>query len=57
MAGQVRQAQRGRPALARAEHLSRATQPQVLLADAKAVLGGAQHFEPRARPAAVSGSS
>ena len=56
MARQVGQAQRGQPALARAEHLSWAAQPQVLLGDAKAVVGRAQHLETRAR-AAVSGSS
>ena len=47
--GQVGEAQRRQPALAGAEHLAGAAQPQVLLGDPEAVLGRAQHLEPGAR--------
>ena len=49
MAREVRQAQGGEAALADAEHLAGAAQPQVLLGDAKAVVGRAQDLETRAR--------
>ncbi len=49
MAREVREAQGGEAALSDAEHLAGAAQPQVLLGDAKAVVGRAQDLETRAR--------
>ena len=49
MVREIGQAQRRQAALARAQHLARTAQPEILLGDAKAVVGRTHDLETRAR--------